>query len=254
MATPLTHGLSVMSSEGQPHGFCFWFLELVALGCVLVAVEGRFAMGEIISGLEWLTAGLVVGAIGFKSSQIIESGQGGGRYRLIGVGALVVLSVIGITFWMLARHRPAEPTAVVVGLKDPQEWIDPNGQRYPQSNHPIDAGSARLTMKVGEFQSLNPCVAAPASQEVVNPSIYVDFERGIEVVPDGNWWKLNSATDAGGVEYVGAFERPIDRGSCGGGPFMLRFRTSHAGPVTIQFIVTAQNIAPVHSEMRVLAR
>src|SRR6266496_67165 len=65
MATPLSRHLADMSAEGEARGFVFWFLELIALGCVLVAVEGRFPHGEITHGIRWLAAGLLIGLVGF---------------------------------------------------------------------------------------------------------------------------------------------------------------------------------------------
>jgi hypothetical protein len=59
-----------MSSDGQSRDFVFWFLELIALGCVLVAVEERFAIGQIRSGVRWLIAGLIIGVIGFTWRQL----------------------------------------------------------------------------------------------------------------------------------------------------------------------------------------
>ncbi len=65
--------LGNMSSDDHSRGFVFWFLELVALGCVLVAVEQRLASEQIRSGFQWLGAGLLIGGVGFNWSQIIRT-------------------------------------------------------------------------------------------------------------------------------------------------------------------------------------
>ena len=61
-----------MSSDSPPRGFVFWFLELIALGCVLVAIEGRFAVGHTASGIRWLVAALLIGLVGFRWSDAVD--------------------------------------------------------------------------------------------------------------------------------------------------------------------------------------
>jgi hypothetical protein len=84
VSTPLTRSSGrPMSSEGQQPDFVFWFLELIALGCVLVAVEERFANEEIRSGVQWLIAGLIVGGVGFTWRQLWKMFAGIPRLRII---------------------------------------------------------------------------------------------------------------------------------------------------------------------------
>jgi hypothetical protein len=179
------------------------------------------------------------------------------------LAAIVVVIALSLTIWKIdgkalgiVRPSPVverhDSARIFVGLKDPEEWSDAQGKRYAQSSHPMDAASAGLTVKVGESQSLNPCVGPLTVEELVNAVIYVEFEEGIEVKPDG-WWVLNSGTSTGGLVYEGHLS-PINPGECAGGQAVLRFRASHAGLITIRYTVTALNLPPAHSETRILAR
>jgi hypothetical protein len=54
-----------MSSDRHNPDFVFWFLELAALVCMFVAIEERFAHGEIRSGFRWFIAALAIGIFAF---------------------------------------------------------------------------------------------------------------------------------------------------------------------------------------------
>ena len=139
MATPLTRALlGAMYSEGQPSGFVFWFLELIALGCVLVAIEGRFAIGEVASGLRWLAAGLIVGVVGFYRPQInarIQSHRKHSPMASTAIVAILAALIAGSAWWFLVEGRTpptaASPMFVTV------ENVRPFGNTFEKAKQPV---------------------------------------------------------------------------------------------------------------------
>lgn len=102
-----------MSSEGESRGFVFWFLELVALGCVLVSIEGRFANGHYLSGIRWLLAGLLMGLVGFQWRVILSFAVSVGRLRIVSLPKSQVRDPIDEGKRAAERHRIRQHIAEV---------------------------------------------------------------------------------------------------------------------------------------------
>lgn len=170
MATRLTRWLGeAMSSEGPPRGFAFWFLELIALGCVLEAIEGRFAAGEMGSGMAWLVAGLAVGAVGFNWPKITAGTRHLGKNRPVAstaVAAFLGALVTGSMWWVLVV-RPAQQSVV---KQFPNVMIRSLASLDPSPARDMPAGSYVYMLPYVAFTNNEPTsVSLEVGLRVQNP-------------------------------------------------------------------------------------
>src|SRR5690349_20631730 len=114
--------MSSDSDDKKSIDFVFWFLELVALACVLVAVEGRFATGQVVSGINWLGAGLAIGLVGFNWRGIarpLQRARHSAPMAFILISALIGALLFGIGAYFLPKQEPVRPNvSVLPGLTE----------------------------------------------------------------------------------------------------------------------------------------